>query len=303
MEQTHINSLNLKHFWNLLLSYKWFIIIVTATSALLSVLYAVSLPDIYKSKALVQHVRQSENDFSASNQFGQLASMAGLSLSGSQATDNKSVDIATIQSSDFLSQFISKNNVMIPLFAAESWAFDSNKLVYSPEVYDELNDVWVRPAKAPFKPEPSIQEAVDKFREIFFIDVDRISGLVNMSVDFVSPELAQAWLSVLLEQFNEYVRAREIDIYDKNLAYLTKRVTDINSQEIRNVLFSLIEQEQKKAMLANVSKDYVFRIIDSPVAPLKKDSPKRALICATGTTSGFIIAILLVLFRQLLRDE
>lgn len=303
MKQEQFNTLNLKHFVNLLLSCKWFILIVTLSSGLISVLYTISLPNIYKSQAVMEHVRQSDNDFSSSTQFGQLASMAGLSLSGGQSTDNKSVDIATIQSSDFLSQFIKRNNVMIPLFAADSWAVETNKLIYDADVYDESNKIWVRNVKTPFKPEPSIQEAIQKFKEIFIVDVDRLNGLVNVTIDFVSPNIAQSWLSVLIVEFNEYVRAREIDIYDKNLDYLTKRVADINTQEIRNVLFSLIEQEQKKAMLANVSEDYVFRLIDSPVAPLRKDSPKRAIICATGTTSGFIIAIFFVFFRQLLKDD
>lgn len=303
MKQESNNQLNLSVFFNLLLGQKWLIIIITTLAAGLSVVYVMTLPNIFKSIAVVEHVRESDNDFSGAAQLGQLANLAGLSLAAGNSTDNKSVDIATIQSYDFLSEFIARNNLLIPLFAAINWQIENNEILLDPNVYEDASETWVREVKAPFKPEPSLQEAVKMFKEILNVEVDRLNGLVSISIDFVSPYVAQSWLQLLIEQFNEYVRRAEIDIYDKHLEYLTAQVTDLQNQEIRNVLFSLIEQEQKKAMLANVSEDYVFRMIDSPVAPERKDSPKRALICATATVSGFVFAIFLVFFRQLLKED
>ena len=49
------------------------------------------------------------------------------------------------------------------------------------------------------------------------------------------------------------------------------------------VFAQLIEEQTKTIMLANVSKDYVFDVIDPPVAPELKSKPSRAVICVLGT--------------------
>ena len=51
-------------------------------------------------------------------------------------------------------------------------------------------------------------------------------------------------------------------------------------------------------MLANVSKDYVFDVIDPPVAPELKSKPPRALICVLGTLLGGMLGVVVVLIRH-----
>ena len=54
-------------------------------------------------------------------------------------------------------------------------------------------------------------------------------------------------------------------------------------------------------MLSSSGEYYVFKIIDSPVAPEKKSGPSRDIICIMGTFLGGIISILIALilnFRQ-----
>ena len=47
----------------------------------------------------------------------------------------------------------------------------------------------------------------------------------------------------------------------------------------------------KIKMLANVSNDYLLKVIDSPYMPLKKSSPKRAIICILGFFFGLFSAV------------
>ena len=56
-------------------------------------------------------------------------------------------------------------------------------------------------------------------------------------------------------------------------------------------------------MLANVSKDYVFDIIDPPVVPELKSKPSRALIFVLGTLLGGMLGIVWVLVRHNARTE
>ena len=107
----------------------------------------------------------------------------------------------------------------------------------------------------------------------------------------------------MLREFNEFVRQQDTATYDKHLDYLEVKAEELRNSEMRNVLYSLIEQEQKKAMLAHVSNDYVFRIIESPLVSIRKDSPKRALICITGTIGGFFIGMLVIFLTALYKEE
>jgi len=69
------------------------------------------------------------------------------------------------------------------------------------------------------------------------------------------------------------------------------------------VYTQLIEEQTKTIMLANVSKDYVFDIIDPPVVPERKSKPSRALICVLGTLLGGMLGVVLVLVRHYARTE
>ena len=60
----------------------------------------------------------------------------------------------------------------------------------------------------------------------------------------------------------------------------------------------LIEKQTKTVMLANASDEYVFQVIEPPVAPELKSEPKRALICVLGTLLGGMLAVLFVLIRH-----
>ena len=65
----------------------------------------------------------------------------------------------------------------------------------------------------------------------------------------------------------------------------------------------LIEQQTKTVMLANASDEYVFQVIEPPVAPELKSEPKRALICVLGTLLGGVLAMVFVLIRHYSRSE
>ena len=69
------------------------------------------------------------------------------------------------------------------------------------------------------------------------------------------------------------------------------------------VFAQLIEEQTKTIMLANVSKDYVFDVIDPPVAPELKSKPSRALICVLGTLLGGMLGVVVVLIRHYGRQQ
>ena len=61
------------------------------------------------------------------------------------------------------------------------------------------------------------------------------------------------------------------------------------------VFSRLIEDQTQTIMLASVSDNFLFNIIQRPDAPLLKSEPHRALICVLGALLGGMVSVLAVL--------
>ena len=59
-------------------------------------------------------------------------------------------------------------------------------------------------------------------------------------------------------------------------------------QDMRAVLYNLLESEKQKAMLANVNEDFALEVIDPAVTPETREKPKRKLIVALGRCMWWI---------------
>ncbi|WP_350563361.1 hypothetical protein, partial [Psychrobacter sp. CAL346-MNA-CIBAN-0220] len=77
-------------------------------------------------------------------------------------------------------------------------------------MYDAQNNKWLREVEAPFKPEPSMQEAFKVFSKIISASTDKESGMVTVSVEHVSPSVAQQWVSWLIEDINKSMKERDV---------------------------------------------------------------------------------------------
>jgi LPS O-antigen subunit length determinant protein (WzzB/FepE family) len=66
------------------------------------------------------------------------------------------------------------------------------------------------------------------------------------------------------------------------------------------MLFSLIEEQTKTLMLANVRDEYVFSTVDPAVVPELKDKPKRSLIVAVAIVLGGMFGLFGVLIGSAL---
>ena len=87
---------------------------------------------------------------------------------------------------------------------------------------------------------------------------------------------------------------REIDkdIAKNSIDFLNSKAQETNLSDIKDVIFSILETQIQTLTLAEANKDYVFKIISSPIAPERKSKPSRSSICIMGTILGFIFSII-----------
>ena len=83
-----------------------------------------------------------------------------------------------------------------------------------------------------------------------------------------------------------------------NIQYLEAQIQKTSIAEMREVFYTIIEEQIKIKMLAEASPEYAFVTVSPAMVPEEKSQPKRALICILGTLLGGMLAVLLVLVRH-----
>lgn len=253
----------IKIFWQ----GKWYIIIITFAFAIGSVFYAKSLPNKYKSEALLAPVSEKKDALGGLSQLGGLASLAGVNLSSSGGIDKTALAIETLKSRNFLGKFIT-----------------SHKL--TPVLFKDVS------------PEPSIQKACLKLQSMISIISDNKTKMIRISIEHESSELAKQLVTDLISEINDNMKQRDLEEAQKSIDYLNTQISQTNLADIRSILYQLIEEQTKTLMLVNVRAEYIFKTIDPAIVPENKSKPNRAVIFITGTFIGVVLSLVLVLIKN-----
>jgi uncharacterized protein involved in exopolysaccharide biosynthesis len=211
----------------------------------------------------------------ALGQIGGLASLAGLSL-GSQGNDKEEA-LAVLRSREFTERFIHDRNLMPILFATR---------------WDAKEQRW-RPGAKPPTPAQGYKYFHGQVRSIV---QDKKTGLVTVHVDWKDGALAAQWANELVARLNTEMRTRAIAHADASVGYLERELENTNVVTTREAINRLIESQIKSRMLANVTQEYAFRVVDPALAPDADDPlwPNKPLLLAAGLLLGGVLGMLIV---------
>ncbi len=292
------DEIDLRELWARIVAGKWWILLSMVLFGGAAAGWAVLQPNIYQSKAVLAPAsEQSGGGLSAlASQFGGLASLAGVSLPAGKA-DNTAIAMEVLKSRVFLTRFIRQHQLEVSLMAAKGWNRESGELIIDPKVYDAAGQRWVRDVDPPQTPEPSDWELYKAFKDILKVSQDKQTGLVSVSIEHVSPILAQKWVEWLVQDLNAYLRQKDVDDAQKQIDYLKAELAKTQLADMQKVFYSLIEQNTKVIMLANVRDEYAFKTLDPAVVPEEKVKPKRFLVVALGMIFGLLVGLLGVFTR------
>ncbi|EOA9034144.1 Wzz/FepE/Etk N-terminal domain-containing protein [Vibrio harveyi] len=293
------DEIDLRELFKALWKGKWIIIATTFIFAIGSVLYALSLPNIYKADALLAPAESSNGGglSKMASQLGGLAALAGVNF-GSGESSQTDLAVHVMKSRQFVESFINKHDLLVPLMAAKGWDLANNTLILDEELYNSATGVWLREPDGLRGATPTAQEAFEVFnKEVLSVSQDKEGGLYTISVKHFSPYIAQQWVSWLIEDINKVMRERTIAEASQNLAYLNTQLQKTAVADMQSTFYKLIEEQTKSLMLAEVQEEFVFKVVDPAVVPEQKNSPKRALICVLSTLFGVLLGIGIVLAR------
>ncbi len=271
---------------------KKFIFIFSGIFSILSILYSLNLTNIYTSKVLLTPTASDVNKPSVN--FG-ITGLGGLNLNSSP---DVTVAIAFINSKKIISQLKKHESFLPDLMAAKKWDMKSNSIIYNEDIYDSKNNKWIRDVDLPFQQVPSEQEAFKYYSNHIDVSVDQKNQLYTLSVDHISPSVAQQWAVWIINEANLMVANLRIEEAESSINYLNNQIKLTPYAELRTMFFNLIQQNTQNMMLAKVNKQYALTIIDPPLIPEIKSKPSRSTICILGTLLGGILSFVIIFIRK-----
>jgi len=291
---------------------KWLLLNISFIFLVGAAALAFLLPNEYRSTAILAPA-SSSNGSSLANlagQFGGLASIAGVDISGFSGEDKSAIALEVVKTWGFIERFIEKEGIKAEVFAAKGWSRKNNQIIYDSDLYDVKNKRWVRdyePEKGE-KAEPSSWELYEEFMDILVVNQDSSSGLIYLSIDHYSPHLAREWVEKLVKLINGSMQQKDKIEILKRISYLEKQIKNTNVAEMRTVFYQLIEDQTQNLMLAEASEEYVFKVVSEPKVAEEEIKPKRIFIVLFGAFLGAALAVCIILIyyfkqKQNLKDK
>ncbi|MEL0638700.1 Wzz/FepE/Etk N-terminal domain-containing protein [Marinomonas sp. TI.3.20] len=293
------DEIDLKELFLALWAGKWWIIACVFVFTLAGAGYAIMKPNIYRSDVLLSPAAGSSSP-GISGQLGGLASLAGINLGGG-GSSKSDLALEVLKSRKFVGNFIEQHHILVPLMATKGWDKKTNSLKYNDSIYDSKTKQWLKDDEGKSL-QPTLLKATQYFiSNVMNVNSDTKTGMVTLSVNYYSPDVAQRWVTWLVSDLNEEMRLHDMQDAKSSIKYLNQQLEKTSLTDSRDMLYQLVEQQTKTLMLANVRKEYVFETVDPAVVAEQKSKPKRKLIVAVSLVLGGFLGCLIVLIRQFLK--
>lgn len=293
------DEIDLRELFEVLWKNKVRIIAITGLISLSSIVISLMMTNYYTSESVL--IARDQQDSGALSDFSGVASLVGVDLSGDGSSVFKVLEI--IQSREFTKHLITFENILPSIMAAESYDTSSRKIIFDPEIYDEESKTWTREPSANGNIIPSHLEAHREYSDMLSIMKDKITGLISIKIEHVSPVFAHEFLSLIIQEANNLNREIDVATTTKALAYLKTELSQTPQVEIKKSISKLIENQLETKMMASIYDDYVLIALEPPFVPDKKSGPVRSLIVIVSTLLAGIFSVMYVLIRHYFSDR
>ncbi len=280
-------EIDLRQLFQVIWQGKKLIFILTVLFSITAVIFSLSLPNIYQSKALLSPVNE-DSGLNLGNNSG-LASIAGINLS-SQQGGNSAKALEKIKTLSFFEQNILPNIFLPDLMAIESWNAATNIISYNEDNFNLESNSWDEL--------PSPQESYKIFMNQIEFSQNHTTGFISISVKHQSPFVAKEWTELIVNEINYFFRSMDKIEAQKAMSFLNIQIAQTSYTEIKQVIAQILQQKMKQLTLIEANEYYVFKYIDPPAVMEEKIEPRRSSISILGAILGLMLGVLIVIVKQ-----
>ena len=261
---------------------------IAASTVLFTIPFAISAflaEPVYQASTVLADARADTSVSSLSaalGALGNLANVARINIPGATYVDEA---MAVMKSREFTEGFIRDENLMPELF---------------PDLWDPNTNQWRNKEQ-----QPTSAQAFKAFDVMRSVTQAGRGGLVTVSVLWRDPVKAAEWANALVARLNAEMRERAISSTNLSVSYLEKELAATSTIETRLAINRLMEAQINQRMLANVTQEYAFRVIDRalPAEPDDAVGPSKLVLLALGPSVGLIFGVFAVLAVNVLRSR
>jgi len=263
---------------------KKLLLLITSISIVCALILSFVLTKYYKVEIEVMPVESAELKGGLSSIVGQFSGLSGLG-GNSLSSWQKKEALAMLTSRQFIMEYLKENDLLKELFY---------------KLWDAEKNSW----KQSVSKVPSLYKGYKYFtKSILNVSEDKKAGVIKLTIEWKDPVLAAKWANDLVDKLNTKMRDNAVFEAEKSIVYLNDELKKASVLELKNSIYRLIEVEIQKTMLANVRREYAFKIIDPATVPDLWDytRPRKLKYLFSGLMLGLFFSTLLALllhFRQ-----
>lgn len=281
-----LEEIRLKDLIQEFVRHKWFIGGFAAALACAALVAGFIAPKMYEASIIVSPESNTPGSGQMGggglgglmSQFGGLASLAGLAL----GQDSRKAESVAVLQSEYLTENYIRSQNLLPVLYWDKW--------------DRQHQRWTvtNPRKI-----PTIWKAGQHFKKsIREVKTDTKTGLVTMTITWYDPETAAKWANDLVKLTNDYLRTKAINESDRNINYLNQQAAKTDVVGVKQAIYTILQNEIGREMLARGSEEYALKVIDPAIAPELPSSPRKLLWTLLGFFSGLVLALFAVFARM-----
>ena len=300
IEHIEEDEIDLRELWQTILKGKKIIALVTAIVVTFTFVYALKLPNSYKSEAKL--IPTAESGGPSLGGLGGLAAMAGVSLGGGGSMTPDVAFTTLLNDYEFMKEFVI-NNKIVEYYKNENL---DKKYVFAlgyRGVYDFFKS---SPDKDPEEDiENDIFETVKKIKANFSINSDKKTALITVSYSDNDRENTPKMINMFLKDASDYLVKNNLRIIDNKLNYFSREMQRADGFELRQSLSGMISQILQEKVIMKSKVYYQCDVLTAPAVSYIKDKtkPKRGLILVVSFITSVILGIFLVFFLEFIRKE
>lgn len=258
---------------------RWWVLACVLLFSAMFTAAAFLITPIYRASVVLVPASAERSSISGSlstalGQLGGLASLAGVNVGAGNSETEES--LAVLRSRQFTERFISEES-LLPILFSSKW--------------NAANGTW----NVADEDRPTLAEAYKYFnKRLRTISQDKKTGLVTLQIDWKDRNEAAAWANQLVQRLNAEMRTRAIEKAEASLGFLQNELAKTSDISTRDAISRLIETQIKQRMLANVTLEYAFRVVDRAMPADKNDPefPQKQLFFLLGPLVGLVVGAL-----------
>lgn len=315
MDNNYNQEIALSDIVSVLWKNKITIIAITLASTIIAIVFALNANVIYSSNTIF--ITKTSN--SNSSNISSLASLAGIPI-GNNSNN--------IDPSDYLDKVLLDKNFLSEILMRK-WFYNGDSL-FLDQIFKIKKDTTQENWKYRYE-----KAKIDFLRknELLYILKEKKSGLLTLTTNMPSPQLAYDINTFVIEQISDYIRNSLKSQAKEKRLFIQERILEVKSDleksenalalfKERNIMssapkvmleemrltravtmnqeiFIQFKKQYELARIEELNDQTLIQILKSPEIPIKPVAPNRLKITVLGTLIGAFLSIFIVLILSL----